>query len=108
MNSMPPPARCRGRGLLPNPDGLLQPGLFGRCGCPERLHTVVLVPDEVIQFDQSRQFVFVINPDGVVERRWITVSADRRGHAHRARGLDGSVSQWSPAVFTAYRAPARR
>ncbi len=62
-----------GRAILANPDGLLQPGLFGRVRLPgSGLHQVVLVPDLVIQFDQSRQFVFVINADGEVERRWIT------------------------------------
>ena len=59
------------RGLLANPDGLLQPGLFGRVRLPgSGLHEVVLVPDEVMQFDQSRQFVFVVSPEGLVERRW--------------------------------------
>ena len=81
----------QGRGLLPNPDGLLQPGLFGRVRLPgSGLHTVVLVPDEVIQFDQSRQFVFVINPDGVVERRWITVGPIAEDMRIVREGLDGS------------------
>ena len=46
----------QGRALLANPDGLLQPGLFGRVRLPgSGLHEVMLLPDEVIQFDQSRQ-----------------------------------------------------
>lgn len=80
-----------GRGLLPNPDGLLQPGLFGRVRLPgSGLHAVVLVPDEVIQFDQSRQFVFVISDDGVVDRRWVTVGPLAEGMRIVRKGLDGS------------------
>jgi len=79
------------RGLLPNPDGLLQPGLFGRVRLPgSGLHSVVLVPDHVIQFDQSRQFVLVINPDGVVERQWITLGPMAEGLRIVRKGLDGS------------------
>jgi RND family efflux transporter MFP subunit len=80
-----------GRGLLANPDGLLQPGLFGRIRLPgSGLHQVVLVPDEVIQFDQSRQFVFVIDPDGIVERRWVTTGPMAGGMRILRDGLDGS------------------
>jgi len=81
----------QGRGLLPNPDGLLQPGLFGRVRLPgSGLHPVVLVPDHVIQFDQSRQFVFVINPDGIVERKWISIGPIAEGLRIIREGLDGS------------------
>lgn len=81
----------QGRGLLPNPDGLLQPGLFGRVRLPgSGLHKVVLVPDHVIQFDQSRQFVFVINPDGIVERQWIASGPMAEGLRIVREGLDGS------------------
>ncbi|MEJ2530997.1 MAG: efflux RND transporter periplasmic adaptor subunit [Halioglobus sp.] len=81
--------RCRA--LLPNPKGLLQPGLFGRVRLPgSGLHQAVLVPDQVIQFDQSRQFVFVINPDGIVERRWVTIGPMAEGLRIIREGLDGS------------------
>ena len=79
-----------GRGLLPNSDGLLQPGLFGRVRLPgSGLHEVVLVPDAVIQFDQSRQFVYVINPEGIVERRWVTVGPIAEGFRIVREGLIG-------------------
>ena len=81
----------QGRALLANPDGLLQPGLFGRVRLPgSGLHEVMLLPDEVIQFDQSRQFVFVINPDGRVERRWVTTGPMAEGLRILRDGLDGS------------------
>lgn len=80
-----------GRALLPNPDGLLQPGLFGRIRTPgSGLHQVVLVPDHLIQFDQSRQFVMVIKPDGTIERRWVTTGPIAEGLRIVREGLDGS------------------
>ena len=81
----------QGRAILPNPDGLLQPGLFGRLRTPgSGLHQVVLVPDHLIQFDQSRQFVFLINPDGIIERRWVTTGPIAEGLRMVRDGLDGS------------------
>jgi RND family efflux transporter MFP subunit len=81
----------QGRGVLPNPDGLLLPGLFGRLRLPgSGLHQVILIPDQVIQFDQSRQFVFAINPEGIVERRWITTGPIAEGLRIVREGLDGS------------------
>jgi RND family efflux transporter MFP subunit len=80
-----------GRGVLANPDGLLQPGLFGRVRLPgSGLYKAVLVPDQVLQFDQSRQFVFVINEEGIVERRWITLGPIAEGMRIVRQGLDGS------------------
>jgi RND family efflux transporter MFP subunit len=79
------------RALLPNPDRLLQPGLFGRVRLPgSGLHEAVLVPDEVIQFDQSRQFVFVISPEGLVERRWVTTGPMAEGLRIVREGLKGN------------------
>lgn len=87
----PTTGTVQARALLANPDGLLQPGLFGRVRLPgSGLHQVVLVPDQVIQFDQSRQFVFVVNPDGMVERRWVTIGPMAEGMRIIRKGLDGS------------------
>lgn len=79
------------RALLPNPDRLLQPGLFGRVRLPgSGLLETVLVPDAVIQFDQSRQYVFLINPDGIIERRWITTGPIAEGLRIVRKGLTGN------------------
>ena len=62
----------QGRALVENPNGFLQPGVFGRLrlvGSGE--YEAVLVPDGVIQFDQSRQYVLIVNSEETVERRFI-------------------------------------
>lgn len=60
----------RARGVFPNPDGLMTPGFFARV----RVHgsgeyEALLVPDEALGTDQSQKFVYVVNPQNVVEYR---------------------------------------
>ncbi|MEM1384959.1 MAG: efflux RND transporter periplasmic adaptor subunit [Pseudomonadota bacterium] len=64
----------RGRAVLPNTDGILTPGMFGRL----RLATVenaeaVLIPDEAVGSDQATKFVMVVAADGTVKRREVTL-----------------------------------
>lgn len=64
----------RGRAVLPNPDGLLTPGLFVKIrllGSGE--YDAVLVPDQAIGTDQSRRFVYVIQEDGTAAYRNVTL-----------------------------------
>ena len=64
----------RGRAILPNPDGLFIPGLFGRlrlAGSNE--YEAILVPEAAIQSDQSHKFVWVVNAENVVEYRPLTL-----------------------------------
>ena len=55
----------RVRARFANPDGILQPGMFGRINVPGSLpHHGILVPDEAIGADQDRRIVFVVDDDG--------------------------------------------
>ena len=68
----PTSGTLEGRAVLSNRDGLLQPGVFGRLrllGSGE--YEAVLIPDELVQFDQARQFVYLIEDDGTVGRRFV-------------------------------------
>ncbi len=80
-----------GRAVLANPGAFLQPGVFGRLRLQgSGLYDAILVPDHAIQFDQSRQFVFLIDDEGRVARRFIEpgpVVGDKR---IIRSGLDGS------------------
>lgn len=60
----------RARAQLSNPDGVLTPGLFGHL----RLlgsggYDALLVPDQAVQTDQSRQVVDIVGGDGKVAQR---------------------------------------
>jgi RND family efflux transporter MFP subunit len=60
----------RARATVPNPDGFLSPGMFGHL----RLHAakplnVLMVPDEAVVTDQTRQVVYVIGPDDQIQQK---------------------------------------
>lgn len=62
----------RGRVVIANPDGAFTPGQFGRVrvlfGAPK---PTLFVPDAAIGSDQSRKFVLVVSPQGVVQYRQV-------------------------------------
>jgi RND family efflux transporter MFP subunit len=63
-----------GRAILANPGGFILPGFFGRIRLmSERDVEKILIPDVVIGTDQSRRFVFVINQEGNVDRKFVTL-----------------------------------
>jgi membrane fusion protein, multidrug efflux system len=64
---------------FPNPDGLLLPGLFVTVVLSSsRQEERILVPQSVIQLDQTGAFVLVVDGESKVERRSV-VTGDRRG-----------------------------
>lgn len=57
----------RVRAAVPNPDYVLQPGLFGRVHVPGSLpYRGIMVPDEAIASDQDRRIVYTVNAEDVV------------------------------------------
>jgi RND family efflux transporter MFP subunit len=60
----------RMRALVNNPNRTLKSGLFVRVrlpvGAPEK---ALLIPDEALQSDQGKKYVYVVNKDNVVEYR---------------------------------------
>lgn len=62
------------RGALKNPDYSLLPGYFTRVRVPvERDVDALLVPDAAIGTDQLGRYLMVVNDQGVVEQRRVTV-----------------------------------
>jgi RND family efflux transporter MFP subunit len=62
----------RARALVANPEGFLTPGMFGHMrrfdSQPVR---AMLIPDESIVNDQTRQIAYVVGEDGIVQQRTI-------------------------------------
>jgi multidrug efflux system membrane fusion protein len=56
----------RARAVLPNKDGLLTPGFFGRLRLFGGDHESLLLPDSAISSDQSNKTVYVVTNDGAV------------------------------------------
>ena len=60
----------RVRARFDNPDGVLQPGMFGRINVPGSLpYKGVMVPDEAIGADQNRRIVYVVDAEGNVSAK---------------------------------------
>jgi RND family efflux transporter MFP subunit len=60
----------RAQAELPNPDGFLTPGMFGRARLlGSGAYEAMLIPDEAIVTDQTRRLVYVVGEDGVVAAR---------------------------------------
>jgi RND family efflux transporter MFP subunit len=60
------------RGVLPNRDGRILPGLYARVRLPIERKTAFVVPEVAIGHDQQGAYVFVVNEKNVVERRSVT------------------------------------
>lgn len=70
----------RGRGVFPNPDNTLTPGLFARMKIAgSGQYKAMLVPDEAVGSDQSLKFVFIVNPENTVEYRQVTLGPRMNG-----------------------------
>ncbi len=87
----PQTGTMRVRALLPNPDGILQPGLFGRINVPGSLpYRGILIPDEAIVADQNRRLVMTVDADGKVTPREVRPGPRIDGYRVIRDGLDGS------------------
>ncbi|HLH12556.1 MAG TPA: efflux RND transporter periplasmic adaptor subunit [Methylovirgula sp.] len=61
------------RGILKNDDFRLLPGYYVRVRVPRRPVKALLVPEVAIGSDQSGRYVLVVNAQGVVEQRGVTL-----------------------------------
>jgi len=58
------------RGIIPNPDRVLLPGLFVRIRVPEdKEPNALLIPDTALGSDQSGRYLLVVTNENVVEQR---------------------------------------
>jgi len=80
----------RVRAVFKNPEGILQPGLFGRINVPGSLpYEGILIPDEAIASDQQRRIVYVVDDQGVVSAKEIRPGPRIDGYRVVREGLTG-------------------
>jgi RND family efflux transporter MFP subunit len=65
----------RGRAVVDNKSGLMQPGLFARMQLFGGEVDGLLVPDAAVVSDQARKIVFTVGEDGVVKPKPVTLGA---------------------------------
>lgn len=78
------------RAKVPNPDGFLTPGMFGRIaiqGSPS--YKGILLPDEAIASDQTRRIVYTVDKDGNVTPKVVRPGPRIDGYRVIREGLTG-------------------
>jgi RND family efflux transporter MFP subunit len=80
------------RGVVPNPDRVLLPGVFVRVRVPGRLlPNAVLVEERALGTDLGGKYVMTVGADGLVEQRYIELGRRQEGGLVVVdSGLDGS------------------
>jgi membrane fusion protein (multidrug efflux system) len=74
------------RALLPNPKGLLKPGMFLTVRLSRGAVDAVMVPEEALVPEQGNMFVYVVQ-DGVAEKRPVRIGERRVGDVQVVDGL---------------------
>ena len=87
----PTSGTLEGRAVFANPGGFIQPGTFGRLRLQgSGYYEAVLIPDDLVQFDQSRQFVFIVGNGNTVQRAFIQPGPIVDGERVVREGLNGT------------------
>jgi multidrug efflux system membrane fusion protein len=80
----------RVRARFPNPDFILQPGLFGRVNVEgSNKYKAILIPDEAIASDQDQRIVYVVAADGSVTGKPIRLGPKLYGYRVVRSGMTG-------------------
>ena len=77
------------RGVLPNADGKILPGLYTRVRVPLEQRRALLVPEVAVGHDQQGDYLLVVNDKNVVERRGVTTGPSVESRRVIATGLSG-------------------
>jgi len=87
----------RVRGVFPNHEGLLSPGLFVRCHLPlGDPHRCILVAEQALSSDQGQKFVYIVNEANEVSYR--PVQAGRLYDGLRV--IEGGLSKGEKVIVT--------
>ena len=74
------------RALLPNPEGVLKPGMFLTVRLEQDRRDAVVIPEEALVPETDKQFVFVIN-DGVAAKREVKIGRRTPGSVEIVAGI---------------------
>jgi RND family efflux transporter MFP subunit len=79
-NVDPNSGTIRARAVVPNPDGFLTPGMFGRARLlGSGTYRALLVPDEAVVTDQARKIIYVVGRDNKMVPRPVEIGPSVEG-----------------------------
>jgi len=76
------------RALLPNEESRLRPGMFMTVSLLKDDVISLMIPEEALVPERSKQFVFVVGEGSIVERREVLTGRRRPGEVEILEGLD--------------------
>ncbi len=77
------------RGIMPNPNGKILPGIYTRVHVPLETRPAWLIPDTAIGNDQQGSYVLIVNNQNIVERRSVKTGPRIDNMFAIKEGLDG-------------------
>ncbi len=76
------------RALVPNRKRLLRPGMFLTVALQRRDVTALMIPEEAVVPEQSRQFVLVVGDDDMVSKQEVKLGRRRPGQVEVVGGIE--------------------
>jgi RND family efflux transporter MFP subunit len=84
---------------LPNADGRIKPGLYGRTQITlERRERVLALPTVAVRDDGGNAYVYVVTPDDTAKKTSVTLGLQDAGWVEIEAGLDGGERVIAGAV----------
>ncbi len=80
------------RGVFPNPDGKILPGLYARVRVPLETKAALLVPDTALGSDQQGSYLLMVGANNVVQRKSVKTGILVGNLRVIEEGLDGRES----------------
>ncbi len=77
----------RVRSVMPNPDGHLRPGMFLTVNLLNDTISALIIPERALIPERSVQYVFVVDDNGLVEKRTVQIGRRRPGEVEILSGL---------------------
>jgi RND family efflux transporter MFP subunit len=65
------------RGVFPNPDGTIMPGLYSRIRIPTITGPALLIPQQAVGHDLQGAYLLVVNGENLVERRNVAATVGK-------------------------------
>jgi membrane fusion protein (multidrug efflux system) len=75
------------RALIPNPDAMLRPGMFLAVELRREDVAALMIPEQALVPEQSRQYVWVVGPGDMIEKREVKTGRRRPGQVEILDGL---------------------
>lgn len=76
------------RGILPNPEGRLRPGMFLNVTLFRQDARALMIPEQALVPERSEQFVFRVDGDGVAHKVLVRTGRRRPGEVEILEGLE--------------------